>query len=188
MDSSRLIQRDDVPYGFVEENGRLVPFWYSRTGVIVKWSVFLGLFTIIGLYLLIGYTHAKRRMRKGLPPLAYHRWLVSKAELARVDPRYAYPQPAGYSNYRPDYYGMQPQPFAAPPPVYDPNAPRPPIYDGPEGATKVAPSQYGNQPTYRPADQDQAPMGDDFAPPPGPPPAVTANHTGSSNNPYRPGV
>ena len=45
----------------------------SQTGVIVKWSLFLGLLVFITLYLLIGYTHAKKRIRKGLPPLAYHR-------------------------------------------------------------------------------------------------------------------
>lgn len=163
-----------IPDGWVCDNeGRCSPFWYSKTGYIVKWSVFLGLFTLFGLYLILGYTHAKKRMRKGLPPLAYHRWLVSRSELARVDPRYAYPQ-SSYNNYRPDYYNMQNN-MPMPPPVYDPNAARPPVYDDPQGATKTAPSQWGQQPTYRPADQ----QADDYAPPPGPPPAVTANHSGT---------
>ncbi len=99
--------------------------------------------------------------------------------MARVDPRYAYPQPAGFTTYRPEYHGMQnmaPQ-AVPPPPVYDPN--RPPMYSGPDGATKVAPSQWGNEPTHRP-------QGHDYEAPPGPPPAVTADQTGSSNNPYRP--
>src|SRR3569833_682046 len=107
----------------------------------------------------------------------FSQWLVSRAEMARVAPRYAYAtQPGGYYSYRPDAYGMQPMP----PPVYDPRAPRPPVYDAPAGGSKVAPSQWGNEPTNRP-------LGDDFEPPPGPPPpaAVPANHTGSSNNPYR---
>jgi len=157
----------------------------------VKWSIFLGLTLSVGLYLLLGYMHAKRRLRKGLMPLAYHRvrtspdkfklqrrltrlqWLVSRREISRVNPRYGYSAgPVGYSTYRPDYYGMEPMP----PPVYDPNATRPPVYEGPEGGTKTAPSQW---PTHRPEM-------DDFAPPPGPPPpAVTAVHTGSSNNPFR---
>jgi len=100
-----------------------------------------------------------------------------------VDPRYAYAaQPAGYNTYRPDYYNMQNVNNMPPPPrMYDPNAARPPVYEGPAGATKVAPSQWGNEPAHRPADAD------DYAPPPGPPPpaAMGANHTGSSNNPYR---
>ncbi len=99
--------------------------------------------------------------------------------MARVDPRYAYAaHPGGYATYRPDYYGMQTMP---PPPVYDPRAVRPPVYDGPgpEGATKIAVSQWGGEPPRRP-------QNDDVGPPPGPPPpAVQANNTGSSNNPYR---
>ena len=96
-----------------------------------------------------------------------------------MNPAYAYSTgPVGYSTYRPDYYGMQEMP---PPPVYDPTAARPPVYEGPEGGSKTAPSQWGNEPTHRPET-------DEFAPPPGPPPppaAVTATHTGSSNNPFR---
>lgn len=103
---SRQVNSGEVPDGFVVENGRLVPFWYSRvsnashpsrlatcpchtvsvaasyvlthssdlqTGVIIKWSVFLGMMVILTLYVTIGYMHAKRRIRKNLPPLGYHR-------------------------------------------------------------------------------------------------------------------
>lgn len=99
----------------------------------------------------------------------FPQWLVSRAELARVDPRYAYPQ-ATYTNYRPGYYQQYPpgynmQNMPPPPPMYDPSAPRPPMYDGPQGGTKLAPTQ------------------DYEAPPPGPPPAQR-NDTGSSN-PFR---
>lgn len=84
-----------TPDGFVVENGRIVPYWYTRVcepsshstledqhreanrpqqeGLIVKWSVFLGLMVLITLYITIGYIHAKKRIRKGLVPLAYHR-------------------------------------------------------------------------------------------------------------------
>lgn len=106
------------------------------------------------------------------------KWLIPRTELAKVDPRYAYAAaPAGYATYRPEYVGMHAMP---PPPVYDPT--RPPVYEGPDGASKVDPSQRRDEPTNRPADQ----QADEYAPPPGPPPAaVTANHTGSSNNPFR---
>lgn len=98
--------------------------------------------------------------------------LVGRAELARVDPAYAYPQ-ATYTSYPPPgagYYGMQPMP----PPVYDPN--RPPQYPGgpapppPMGGSKVDPEQGAGE----------------YAPPPGPPPPATQQpqRTGASNNPF----
>lgn len=95
-----------------------------------------------------------------------------------------------------------------PPPMYDPNAMRPPLYDAPSGpapppATKVDPSQWRAEPTRRPAAEGgggDAPTtgsvhdeGVTFAPPPGPPPpaasggGVARNTTGaseSSNNPF----
>ena len=99
-----------------------------------------------------------------------------------MDPRYAYPQSV-YTNYRPDYYNMHPMP----PPVYDPNSARPPFYEPPQGATKTDPSQWRAEPTRRPAEQTGGEQtGGDYAPPAGPPPALTAEHTGASNNPYRP--
>ncbi|KAH8682502.1 hypothetical protein BX600DRAFT_45820 [Xylariales sp. PMI_506] len=157
---------DEVPLGFVEVNGRVVPWWDTRTGLIVKWSIFLGLIVIMFAYLIGGRWHARRRINKGLAPMAYHRWLIPRAELARVDPRYAYPE-ATYTNYAPGaagYYGMQPMP----PPVYDPN--RPPVYQGsempPTGATKVDPAQ-------------------EYAPPPGPPPAAASREANPFSDPPR---
>lgn len=44
-----------------------------QEGLIIKWAVFLGLMVLITLYITIGYIHAKKRIRKGLKPLAYHR-------------------------------------------------------------------------------------------------------------------
>lgn len=128
-------------------------------------------------------------------------WLVPRHELARVDPRYALPpQPhpmyaAGAANnnnnsnyhYRPGYqnqydpsYNMQSS-MPPPPPMYDPNAPRPPMYEAPQGGTKMAPSQ-----------EYEAPPG-----PPPPPPTAAAAATGEataqpvrrddtgSSNPFR---
>ncbi|KAI1104622.1 hypothetical protein F4804DRAFT_182639 [Jackrogersella minutella] len=147
---------------YVEDgNGRLIWFWYTKTGVIVKWSLFLGITVLLALYLILGRMHAKKRVNKGLKPLAYHNWLLSRQEKAGVDPRYAWPQ-ASFTNYQPapgygpGGYGMQ----AMPPPVYDPNN-RPPMYEGgppPMGGTKVDPMQTG--------------VTDNYAPPPGPPPAA----------------
>lgn len=45
----------------------------AQTGVIVRWVVFLVAFVAIMAFVLGGYYHAKSRIRRGLPPLAYHR-------------------------------------------------------------------------------------------------------------------
>ncbi|PMD61523.1 uncharacterized protein K444DRAFT_628549 [Hyaloscypha bicolor E] len=159
-------------------------FWWTRTGQIVRWSIFFAILGLFIAYMIIGYWHAKRRISRGLPPLAYHRWLLNRQQRARYDPSYqnphvfytSYPQPGGQ-------YGMNPMP----PPMYDPNG-QPPVYQPPAGASKVDPSQWRSEPTRRPAESgEQAP---EYDAPPGPPPApvVHANHTGSStvsNNPYR---
>ncbi|KAI1077646.1 hypothetical protein F5B20DRAFT_550877 [Whalleya microplaca] len=142
---------------FVEDdNGRLIWFWYTREGVIIKWSLFFAFVLFVGLYLVLGRIHAKRRMRRGMKPMAYHAWLLSRQERAGVDPRYAWPQ-ASYTNYQQPpppgggaggYYGMQNN--MPPPPVYDGN--RPPMYEG------VTPPPAGTK-----ADGE-------YAPPMGPPP------------------
>ncbi|KAI5921113.1 hypothetical protein F4810DRAFT_385661 [Camillea tinctor] len=152
-----------------QEDGRLVWFWYTKTGVIVKWSLFLAFLVIITAWMVGGRIHAKRRMKKGLKPMGYHAWLLSRQERARVDPAFAWPQ-ATYVRYGPPgaapgggHYGMQGYP--APPPVYDPN--RPPMYEGEGvpmgGGAKVDPNQGGNV--------NQQQQGVDYAPPAGPPPA-----------------
>lgn len=188
-----LVSRQ-APDGFVDEDGLYVPFWYTKTGIIVKWSLFLGFLAILFAYLILGYMHAKRRIRRGLLPLAYHRWLVSRSDLARVDPRYG-------RYYQPDYRAQADYSSAGmvplPPPVYDANAPRPPKYDantlhppmydgrspGLAGATKVDAGQWRSEATRRPGEQ----QGDDeYEAPAGPPPsAMRPQNTGSSNNPYR---
>lgn len=75
-----------------------------------------------------------------------------------------------------------------PPPMYDPNAPMPPTYQPPEGATKVDPSQWRSEPTRRPQESGEASPAYEAPSRPPPAAAVQANHTGAStvsNNPYR---
>ncbi|KAM3069333.1 hypothetical protein ACMFMG_010836 [Clarireedia jacksonii] len=165
---------------FIEPDGEIVSdgevsFWYTKTGRIIRWSVFLGLFTLFMLWVIVGYWHAKRRIRKGLVPLAYHRWLLSRQQRAMYDPTYQDPSVC-YTTYPPSgQYGMYPMA----PPMYDPNAQMPPTYQPPAGATKLDPSQSRAQPVNPQSSQE-------YEAPPGPPPAaVQANHTGASNNPYR---
>ncbi|KAL2270067.1 hypothetical protein VTJ83DRAFT_2251 [Remersonia thermophila] len=120
-------------------------FWSSKEGMIIKWSLFLGFIVACLLYLLIGYIHAHHRIKKGLPPLSYHRFLISRDVLARVDPLYAPPPPRPYGRPASSasasnvYYPWAPGPqyvdmYAMPPPMYDPNAPRPPKYEPPAPA------------------------------------------------------
>jgi hypothetical protein len=148
-------------------------------------------------YGIFGYWHAKRRVARGLPPLAYHRvcslfeyppfrtntlqWLLSRRQRAQFDPRYRDAVPG--DSYSSDQYGMH----AYPPPVYDPNSAPPPKYQPPEGASKVDPTQRRAEASSTPvAAGEPSPA---YAPPPGPPPsALHANQTGSSstsNNPFR---
>jgi len=177
-----IIARQNVNDGdfiIVENNS----WWWTRTGQIVRWSLFFGLFFLFLAYMVGGYWHARRRISKGLPPLAYHRWLLNRQQRARYDPNYQ--NPSVYYNQYPDggQYGMHPMP----PPMYDPNAPPPPTYQLPVGGTKIDPSQWRAEPTRRP--QETGEPSPSYDAPPGPPPAaVQANHTGAStvsNNPYR---
>ncbi|PFH59513.1 hypothetical protein XA68_12245 [Ophiocordyceps unilateralis] len=157
------LQNDQVPAGWVREGNFIVPWWQSRTGVLVKWIILLVLVVVFTLYVFGGYFHAKHRLKKGLPPLAYHRCLV-----ARRQPPPPPPPPGGdYHNAWPQqgYYGpYQPPPNGYPmnnmgaPPVYDPS--RPPTYMGgppPDGGSKVDPSQWRNEPTRRAPEENAAP-------------------------------
>lgn len=67
-------QTGTVPNGYVvTEDGTTILWWYSKEGYIVKWSIFLGFVTLVTLWLSISYCHAKKRIKKGLAPLRYHR-------------------------------------------------------------------------------------------------------------------
>ncbi|KAI1147113.1 hypothetical protein F4825DRAFT_165535 [Nemania diffusa] len=151
------------------DDGDYVWFWYTTTGIIIKYTIFFAVLFLVAAWVIGGRIHAKRRLRKGLKPLAYHAWLLSRVERAQVDPAYAYA--AQNPVYRPvygngngngaDYYGMHPMP----PPVYDPS--RPPVYDGPPAGSKVDPEQE----RQAPAQQTQG-VEAEYAPPAGPPPSA----------------
>ncbi|EPQ64239.1 hypothetical protein BGT96224_2337 [Blumeria graminis f. sp. tritici 96224] len=155
-------------------------FWWTKTGQIVRWSIFFGLSTIFTAYILIGYIHAKSRMKKGLPLLSYHRWLVSDETRMRYDPNYT--NPNIFYGYHQNGIGMQPMPQQ----MYGMNAPLPPTYQPQSGVTKVDSSPYNSQPTHRPETSDPTP---NYEAPPGPPPPPTLppNQTGATatGNPYR---
>ncbi|KAF2682724.1 hypothetical protein K458DRAFT_419572 [Lentithecium fluviatile CBS 122367] len=120
-------------------------FWYSDTGIIVKWAILAGFFLFFMGWFLGGYLHAKSRMKKGKPLLGYHRWLVSYSERKKYGQTpqnhftfYSTQQPYGQPQYGPRPDGTWPEP----PPMYTGDAP--PGYVPPPGATKMNPDQNGN--------------------------------------------
>ncbi|KAK2625592.1 hypothetical protein QTJ16_004904 [Diplocarpon rosae] len=175
---------DDDELDFYEDDDRR-SFWWTREGQIVRWFLFFGMLFLFLAYMIGGYIHAKKRINKGLAPLAYHRWLLSRRDRARYDPMYQ--NPSVYYNTYPQQNNSQYGMYPVPPPVYN-HADLPPTYQPPAGATKIDPSQWRAEPTRRPADTIGEPSPAYEAPPGPPPAAINASHTGTSavsNNPYR---
>ncbi|KYK54650.1 hypothetical protein DCS_06610 [Drechmeria coniospora] len=161
-----IAPRDDLPPGWVREGDWIVPWWHSTPGIIVRWVIFLVFSLLIIGYVVGGYWHAKRRIKKGLPPLAYHKCLVRRRTR---QPQHQNGWPTNNQNMNQPANGYYMNDMGAPP-TYDPS--RPPMYTAPpEGATKVDPSQWGSQPTNRPAVANPAP---DYTPSAGNPPPGSA--------------
>ncbi|MCJ1272743.1 hypothetical protein MMC21_000530 [Puttea exsequens] len=115
-------------------------YWgYSNTAVAIKWAIIAAIFVIFLLWFVGGYMHAQRRMKRGQPPLRYHRFLVPRRQrrMFAPQPQFGgyYPQTNGYG----DGYPMQTYP--QPPPAYHAEHVPPPVYEPPEGGSKVAPAQ-----------------------------------------------
>ncbi|KAF2234483.1 hypothetical protein EV356DRAFT_515129 [Viridothelium virens] len=113
-----------------------VSWWFSTTAIIIKWAILGGLFLAFFSYLLIGYIHARRRIKKNLPPLRYHRWMVSRYT-DRPSMQNPHPPPQRQYNSATDpnsYYGN----FNAPP-AY--NSDSPPLYQPPSNTQKPAQAQ-----------------------------------------------
>lgn len=121
-------------------------FWYSDTGIIIKWVILIFFFLLFFGWFIGGYIHAKHRLRKGLPLLSYHRFLVSYSTRRRYGQAgppqnhftfYQTPTPAN-----PAYAQRQDPAWTEPPPLYQ-NTDSPPQYYPPPGATKMHPQQGG---------------------------------------------
>ncbi|KAI0160822.1 hypothetical protein GGR57DRAFT_392644 [Xylariaceae sp. FL1272] len=168
----------DLPRRAIEKRDDGIYFWYTKEGYIVKYVLFLTFILVLLLWIVGGRAHARRRMRKGLRPMAYHSWLLSRSERGTYDPRYAaYAHPQQPIYYRPAYgqtpggqteYGMYNMP--PPPPVYD--ATRPPMYMEADTTSKIDPAQAGRD---RGAGATDVGIGasssrNEYAPPAGPPP------------------
>ncbi|KAF2270726.1 hypothetical protein CC78DRAFT_140696 [Lojkania enalia] len=129
-------------------------FWYSDTGVIVKWCILAAIFFFFFAWFVGGYIHAKKRMRKGLPLMRYHRFLVPFRERQRwgqtPQNHFTFYAAQPYGQPRPQH-GQRPDgTWAEPPPMYS-NQDAPPGYVPPPGATKTHPNQaYMEMPQYGP--------------------------------------
>ncbi|KAH7076590.1 hypothetical protein BKA63DRAFT_285834 [Paraphoma chrysanthemicola] len=115
-------------------------FWYTDKGQIIKWALLGGLFFLFMAWFIGGYIHAKRRLKKGLPLLGYHRFLISYSERKRHGqvPQNHFTFYEHQNPYGPQQpYQQRPGgPYAEPPPQYF-NNDAPPQYFAPPGATKV---------------------------------------------------
>ncbi|KAJ9625894.1 hypothetical protein H2203_004661 [Taxawa tesnikishii (nom. ined.)] len=114
-------------------------WWWSDTGMTVRYVVVAIVFLVLVAFLVGSYYHAKKRIRQGLPPLAYHRWLVAR----RRHPQ-QFQQQHGYATYYQQESNGQAYPmhgYPPAPPAYNAWDAPPPVYQPPEGATKVAGDQ-----------------------------------------------
>lgn len=108
----------------------------KQAGLAVRYAIAAVLFFLILAFFLGGYYHAKRRLRRGQQPLAYHRWMVRRQmNYYPPQPRYGWPQDP---NVGPSY-GMEGYP--PPPPAYNNAELPPPVYQPPQGATKAMADQ-----------------------------------------------
>jgi len=146
-----IVQRDGGDGG--ASTASIDNWWWSPDAYAVKWAIIAALLGIFLIFFLGGHYHAKNRMKRGLQPLPYHRWLVNRNQQARFQP----PPQNNFSFYRQqDGYAMHG--YAPPPPAYNPNAENVPAYTPPEGASKINPTQNYAE-----------------IPPPGPPPSHSEN-------------
>jgi len=144
-----LVRRDGGSGSAQTDNLDSDWWWTSPAAYAIKWGIIAGIFVFFLLFFFGSYLHAKRRMKKGVAPLGYHRWLITRRQRAQFEP----PPQNNVSFYRAqDGYAMHG--YAPPPPAYNPDGDNVPAYTPPEGASKVNPAQNYAE-----------------IPPPGPPPS-----------------
>ncbi|KAL8724552.1 MAG: hypothetical protein Q9181_006775 [Wetmoreana brouardii] len=117
-------KRDDLDDGYDDDGN----WWYSDTAEAIKWAVVAAIFLAVVLFFVGGYFHAKRRIRRGQPPLPYHR-------------RMRYPPAQQFTFYRHQQGPYEMNPYPPPPPAYHNDMPPPPQYEPPQGASKANPDQ-----------------------------------------------
>ena len=124
----------------------------------IRYALAALLFALALLYFIGGYAHARRRLSRNLPPLRYHRWMVTSSR------RYRGQHPVNSAAYMQRYQspfqhqqqqqgygqgegmgagGYMMNEYAPPPPAYHSSEVPPPVYQPPEGASKVLADQRG---------------------------------------------
>lgn len=106
----------------------------------MRYGVLAAIFVVVTGFLLISYLHAQRRIKKGLPPLRYHRWIVASRRTPYNAPQYYGGGPPGQA------YGMQT--WQPPPPAYGQWGDMPPQYAPPQGGSKALADQNFGRPMY----------------------------------------
>ncbi|KAH0556763.1 hypothetical protein GP486_005446 [Trichoglossum hirsutum] len=159
---------------YVSDDG----YYYTPRDLAIKWIVITSL--MIGFLFFVGvaYWHAQRRVKAGLAPMRYHRWLTPRSQRRQFDPE-AQGQFSFYQAHNNTYdYNMNSQ---APPP-YNPDLAPPPKYQPPANSTTKVDS---TQPSPDGSSLGQQPVGVAASEPPPltqPPAAV---HLSGSRNPFR---
>ncbi|GAD98518.1 hypothetical protein BC1G_01536 [Paecilomyces variotii No. 5] len=81
----------------------------AATILIIRWAIFAGIALILLIWVIGGFIHARMRMRKGLPPLGYHRWFYPRNQRTYMATNVDYAQ-MPYGAHPPAYnYGSAPQ-------------------------------------------------------------------------------
>ncbi|KAK3675731.1 hypothetical protein LTR78_004372 [Recurvomyces mirabilis] len=122
----------DDGYGYGSGYDGYESWWWTPAGMAVRYVIVALLFASVLLFFVGGYYHARRRLRKGLPPLRYHRWLVRQHILNSQ-------QQYGRHQNPPNAYQMEN--YAPPPPAYNHAEMPPPVYQPPQGASKIMADQ-----------------------------------------------
>lgn len=52
----------------------------EQTAYAIKWAIVSLMFVFFLVFFVGGYFHAQRRIKKGLPPLRYHRWFLPRRQ------------------------------------------------------------------------------------------------------------
>ena len=68
-----LVRRDGGSGSAQTDNLDSDWWWTSPAAYAIKWGIIAGIFVFFLLFFFGSYLHAKRRMKKGVAPLGYHR-------------------------------------------------------------------------------------------------------------------
>ncbi|KAI5798925.1 hypothetical protein EDC01DRAFT_628776 [Geopyxis carbonaria] len=133
-----LTRRDDDPaddngWGYGDDDGP--DEWYlSGEASSIKYGILFGILALAALLIAGSWFHARQRMKKGVAPLRYHRWLVPRSQRAIYEPHL---RGGGQPEQNFTFYNHQQQQqqgydmnTVPPPPAYNPNFAQPPVYAG----------------------------------------------------------